>query len=118
MTPLSVVPLRHRWAQIDGSRRVGTEEKGALDEWRIQNASIWLDIRIMLRTIGIVLFAGGSSSGAIEIARSGRLEKGLKHADKTLRSSQAWGGLATRRVVVSARLLLTPSCWTDGKGVH
>jgi hypothetical protein len=106
------------WAQINGGRRVGTEEKGALDEWRIQNASIWLDIRIMLRTIGIVLFRDGFGSGNRNCPIRAAREVDSKHADKTLRSSQVWGGLATRRVAAPARLLLTPSCSTDGKGVH
>ena len=36
-------------AQINGGQRAGAEEKGALKEWYIQNASFWLDIRIILR---------------------------------------------------------------------
>lgn len=56
MIRLSVSPGVTGWAQINGGRRAGAEEKGALDERHIQNASFWLDIRIMLRTMGIVLF--------------------------------------------------------------
>ena len=36
------------YAQINGGQRAGAEEKGALKESYIQNAS-WLDIRIILR---------------------------------------------------------------------
>ena len=56
--------------------------------------------------------------GAIEIADPGDERSDSKHADKTLRSSQARRGLATRRVAAPARLLSTPSCGTDGKGIH
>ena len=44
------------WAQINGGRQNTAEEKGALDEWYVRNASVWLDIRIILRTVGTVLF--------------------------------------------------------------
>ena len=55
-------PARHRvlpgitgWAQVNGSRgEVDTIEKAerrtALDLWYIKNWSLWLDIRIILRT--------------------------------------------------------------------
>ena len=44
------------WAQINGGRQIAAEEKGVLDEWYVRNASVWLDIRIILRTVGTVLF--------------------------------------------------------------
>ena len=44
------------WAQINGGREITPEEKGVLDEWYVRNASVWLDIRIILRTVGTVLF--------------------------------------------------------------
>ena len=44
------------WAQISGGRQNTVEEKGMLDEWYVRNASVWLDIRIILRTVGTVLF--------------------------------------------------------------
>jgi lipopolysaccharide/colanic/teichoic acid biosynthesis glycosyltransferase len=37
------------YAQINGGQRAGAEEKGAVKEWYIHNASFWLDIRIILR---------------------------------------------------------------------
>jgi hypothetical protein len=97
----------------------GAEENGALDEWHIQNASFWLDIRIMLRTIGVVLFGDGfGSAGQSKLPNPGGERSDSKHADKRLRSSQACGRLATRRVAAPARLLSTPSYGTDGKEIH
>ena len=43
------------WAQVNGGREITPEEKGVLDEWYVRNASVWLDIRIILRTVGTVL---------------------------------------------------------------
>jgi hypothetical protein len=37
------------WAQINAAL-VTTEEKGALDDWYVHNASFWLDLRIALYT--------------------------------------------------------------------
>jgi hypothetical protein len=45
------------WAQINGGNLVTTEEKGALDDWYVRNASFWLDLRIALYTL-IFLFTG------------------------------------------------------------
>lgn len=44
------------WAQINGGKQVTAEEKGLLDEWYVRHASALLDIGIILRTFGIVLF--------------------------------------------------------------
>jgi lipopolysaccharide/colanic/teichoic acid biosynthesis glycosyltransferase len=45
------------WAQINGGNLITTEEKGALDDWYIRNASLWLDLRTALFTL-IFLFTG------------------------------------------------------------
>ena len=44
------------WAQINGGREITPEIKGVLDEWYVRNASVSLDLRIILRTVGTVLF--------------------------------------------------------------
>lgn len=44
------------WAQINGGREVAAVEKGLLDEWYVSHASIWLDLHIIWRTVGAVLF--------------------------------------------------------------
>jgi lipopolysaccharide/colanic/teichoic acid biosynthesis glycosyltransferase len=45
------------WAQINGGNLITTEEKGALDDWYVQNASFWLDLRVALYTLAF-LFTG------------------------------------------------------------
>ncbi len=54
---LMVRPGITGWAQINGGNLITTEEKGALDDWYIQNASFWPDLRIALFTL-IFLFKG------------------------------------------------------------
>jgi Bacterial sugar transferase len=93
-------------------RRVGPEEKGALDEWHIQNASFWLDIRIILRTIGIVLFEDGFGSAG----ESKLPDPGDERSDSPTRRREVHNGLATRQVAASARLLSTAGCGTDENG--
>jgi lipopolysaccharide/colanic/teichoic acid biosynthesis glycosyltransferase len=48
---LTVKPGITGWAQINGGKRVSAEEKGLLDDWYVNHASLRLDIWIMARTI-------------------------------------------------------------------
>lgn len=43
------------WAQVNGRNALQWEEKFALDCWYVDNQSLWLDIRILARTILKVL---------------------------------------------------------------
>jgi lipopolysaccharide/colanic/teichoic acid biosynthesis glycosyltransferase len=54
---LMVRPGITGWAQINGGNLITTEEKGALDDWYVQNGSFWLDLRIALFTLTF-LFTG------------------------------------------------------------
>ena len=54
---LMVRPGITGWAQINGGDLVSTEEKGALDDWYVKNASFWLDPRIAFYTL-MFLFTG------------------------------------------------------------
>lgn len=44
------------WAQVHGGKLIGPEEKAALDEWYVEHASFWLDMRIAILTFVIVCF--------------------------------------------------------------
>jgi lipopolysaccharide/colanic/teichoic acid biosynthesis glycosyltransferase len=54
---LMVRPGITGWAQVNGGNLVTAEEKGALDDWYVHNASFWLDLRIAVFTL-IFLFTG------------------------------------------------------------
>ena len=62
---LKVRPGITGWAQVNGAKLVGKEEKGALDEWYIRNASLWLDLRIALMTLKLLLKSYRSSEEAL-----------------------------------------------------
>jgi lipopolysaccharide/colanic/teichoic acid biosynthesis glycosyltransferase len=54
---LMVRPGITGWALVNGGNLVTTDEKGALDDWYVQNASLWLDLRITFYTL-MFLFTG------------------------------------------------------------
>lgn len=43
------------WAQVNGRNAISWEEKFALDTWYVDHHSVWLDLRILGRTIGQVI---------------------------------------------------------------
>lgn len=61
---LSVRPGITGWAQVNGAKLVTREQKEKLDEWYICNASLRTDLRILFRTIRIVLKISDSSEEA------------------------------------------------------
>jgi len=81
------------WAQINGGNLITTEEKGALDDWYVRNASLWLDLRIAFLTLRF-LFTGERRS-----------EQAL-HAASTLQEVNANGkiGLQERNVLQEAKV--------------
>ena len=52
---LSVRPGISGWAQVNGAKLVTKEEKEKLDEWYVRNASLWVDLRIIMMTIKVIL---------------------------------------------------------------
>jgi lipopolysaccharide/colanic/teichoic acid biosynthesis glycosyltransferase len=59
---LMVRPGITGWAQVNGGKLITPEEKNALDEWYVRNASLWLDLKIIGKTI--VFMLGGESRHA------------------------------------------------------
>ena len=51
------------WAQVNGRNALSWEEKFNLDLWYVENHSLWLDLKIILLTIWIVLKRDGISAG-------------------------------------------------------
>jgi len=49
------------WAQINGRNAISWEEKFKLDVWYVDNQSMWLDIKILIRTVWKVLISEGIS---------------------------------------------------------
>jgi lipopolysaccharide/colanic/teichoic acid biosynthesis glycosyltransferase len=50
------------WAQINGRNATSWEERLALDVWYVDHQSLWLDLKILLRTVWYVLRRQGISA--------------------------------------------------------
>ncbi|MFD1747275.1 sugar transferase [Rhizobium helianthi] len=58
------------WAQVNGRNAVSWEEKFQLDVWYVENHSLWLDLRILFRTVVMVLRREGvSAEGSVTAER-------------------------------------------------
>ena len=59
---LDVTPGITGWAQVNGRNAVGWDERLRLDVWYVDQASLWLDLRILARTVKQVLTGHGVSA--------------------------------------------------------
>jgi lipopolysaccharide/colanic/teichoic acid biosynthesis glycosyltransferase len=48
------------WWQVNGRNDVTADEALAMDEFYVENWSLWLDLKILLRTVGVVLASRGA----------------------------------------------------------
>jgi len=55
-------------AQINGGTLLSPEEKDALDEWYVQHATLMLDIKILVRTVWVIV--RGERRNESEIAQA------------------------------------------------
>lgn len=62
--------LRHRvrpgitgWAQVNGRQHLSFSRRLDLDVWYVENWDLWLDLRILVRTIPVVLVGTGVETG-------------------------------------------------------
>jgi len=81
---LQIRPGLTGWAQIHGGKLVGADEKGVLDDWYVDNISLWLDALIILRTVSLVVFGDQSTSTAARrlqsrVSSEAGLGRDLKH---------------------------------------
>jgi lipopolysaccharide/colanic/teichoic acid biosynthesis glycosyltransferase len=56
-----VLPGITGWAQVNGRNALSWEERFALDVWYVDNWSLMLDLRILARTVALVLRRAGIS---------------------------------------------------------
>jgi len=52
---LDVLPGLTGWAQINGRNATSWTDRFAFDVWYVEHQSVWLDLRILLSTVGLVL---------------------------------------------------------------
>ncbi len=65
---LAVRPGITGWAQVQGGKLITPEEKNSLDEWYIRNASLLLDLRILLLSIRATLLGDRRNETAVQLA--------------------------------------------------
>jgi len=65
---LMVAPGLTGWAQVNGGTTISVEEKNALDEWYVRNASLLLDLRILFYTPVMMVLGDKRGVSAIERA--------------------------------------------------
>jgi lipopolysaccharide/colanic/teichoic acid biosynthesis glycosyltransferase len=57
---LEAPPGMTGWQQVNGASRHSWRERVALDVWYVDHRSLWLDLRILFLTVGVVLRADTS----------------------------------------------------------
>ena len=73
------------WAQVNGRNTLSWQEKFALDTWYVDNQSVWLDLRILARTLIHVLHREGiSQPGMRRLSRFWGNESTMHPADDPL----------------------------------
>ncbi|WP_289115753.1 sugar transferase [uncultured Psychrobacter sp.] len=50
------------YAQVNGRNAIGWDKKFALDAWYVENQSLWLDIKILVKTVKKVVIKDGISA--------------------------------------------------------
>ncbi len=80
---LLVRPGLTGWAQVVGGRDISPEDKAVLDVWYVRNASMALDLKVLLRTLPIVLFGERISRSLIDRAWTDLIELGIAKTDFT-----------------------------------
>jgi lipopolysaccharide/colanic/teichoic acid biosynthesis glycosyltransferase len=66
---LAIRPGITGWAQVNGAKLLTPEEKHDLDGWYLTNASIWLDLKIVMMTIRYMLVGERKSDDTSSLAR-------------------------------------------------
>ncbi len=78
----SVRPGLTGWAQINGGRHVSVDERAALDAWYVRHASLWVDMKIALGTVRMLVLGDTRNEGVIVAARAeadGRVPESSNH---------------------------------------
>lgn len=65
----SVLPGMTGWAEVNGNVELSWEEQLMLDVWYIDHRSLWLDLQILFKTLGVVVFGSERNEKAIEAAK-------------------------------------------------
>ena len=99
---LSIRPGITGWAQANGGNLITPEEKGALDEWYVRNASFWLDLRIVAMTLVVFLTGEHRLENAVQDAVAARFtDFTTAHSQPSKAAREPIDSLADRRMAVA-----------------
>jgi lipopolysaccharide/colanic/teichoic acid biosynthesis glycosyltransferase len=65
---LDVPPGMTGWAQVNGGIEISWPERILLDVWYVDHRSFWLDLKILRRTISVILFGQVPNSTSLQEA--------------------------------------------------
>lgn len=65
-----VAPGLTGWAEVNGNVELSWDEQLLLDLWYVQHASLRLDMKIILKTMGVVLFGSKINTAALLNAKN------------------------------------------------
>ncbi len=58
------------WAQINGRNALSWDERFDLDVWYVENQSLWLDLKILIRTVKKVIMKDGiTEKGGVTMSK-------------------------------------------------
>ncbi|MGH1420088.1 MAG: sugar transferase [Hyphomicrobiaceae bacterium] len=84
---LMIRPGLTGWAQVNGGRTVSADDKAALDIWYAQNANLRLDIRIIARTMAMLIIGERECRNPIQTAWRDLLSSEIHKTDLTNRKT-------------------------------
>ena len=92
---LMVRPGITGWAQVNGGTELTPKEKGMLDEWYVHNASLLLDLRIIIMTIRYLVIgrdmrSANALSSATHAKYTGRLSDVQSRSAKSARATSPY----------------------------
>lgn len=76
-----VAPGLTGWAQVNGNTRLSDQDKVALDLWYVANASLWLDIKILLLTLKMLLAGERVHVGRLRLAKEFLSDRWMSSAE-------------------------------------
>ncbi len=77
---LSIRPGITGWAQVNGGNLITPQEKGALDDWYVRNASFWVDLHIVWLTLRLLIKGEQRAEKAISQALAAQQGSGQMRA--------------------------------------
>jgi lipopolysaccharide/colanic/teichoic acid biosynthesis glycosyltransferase len=99
---LSVRPGLTGFAQVHGGREIAAKDKNALDVWYINNASLWLDFVIIMRTVVVLVRGERVNHHALRAAREGvERQTGEDNTSPCVRSLTSEGLVGDRDILVA-----------------